>query len=305
MALAAMRMMGMRHLVVRMDITNRCNLKCRMCYLQHEDCPREGQEMDAELFDKIASQVLPRAKFLYLGCAYEPLMNRRCAEFLDRIGRARVPFTSLCTNGVLLSDEMIDAVIRARISQVVISFNAARSVTYTYLRPGAKIETLLGRMDRLRQRKEELGSELPVVVTSFTCMRRNLCELPEFVDLSAEHGASEVYVRHLLDFGDDDPDMTYRVEAAYLGEFDAVAKEAEDRAAAPGCGCSCRPGQAQGRGRSVRRREQVAGQRVLPDALVRVDHQAKRRGASVLGRAAAGQPAKPDVQRNLAVGGDP
>jgi MoaA/NifB/PqqE/SkfB family radical SAM enzyme len=236
LALSALRVLGMRHLVIRMDTTTRCNLRCRMCYLQHENSARAAQEMDASLFDKIAKDVFHRTRFLYLGCAYEPLMNKNCAAFLDRIGQYKLPFTSMCTNGVLLDQNIIDAAIRARLTQIVISINAATAQTYELLRPGAQIETLLEHMDLLRRRKAEARSAFPAVVTSFTCMTCNLHELPEFVNLSARHGASEVYVRHVLDFGDDDPDLTFKSQSSYRKEFDSVAREAQAAADRQGVG---------------------------------------------------------------------
>lgn len=227
LALGAMRALGMRSLVVRMDTTNLCNLRCRMCYLQHEDLARPREEMDLALFDKIAADLLPRTRFLYLGCAHEPLMNPSCAEFLDRIGRYRVPFTSLCTNGVLLREPVLQAAVRSGLTQIVISFNAARAETYSHLRPGAKIETLLENLDLLASLKARSASPGPAAVTSFACMKCNLHELPEFVELCADHKVSEIYVRHLLDFGNDDSELTFQSQATYHDQHDAVAREAD------------------------------------------------------------------------------
>src|ERR1700678_2632174 len=59
----AMRLLGMRHMVIRMDTINLCNLRCKMCYYS-SDYNRKKEEMDLPLFRKIAEQVFPKTRFL-------------------------------------------------------------------------------------------------------------------------------------------------------------------------------------------------------------------------------------------------
>ena len=52
-----------------------CNLRCRMCYFSAENYNSEMiQPMSTVLFDKIASDLFPRTKILFLGCGAEPLI---------------------------------------------------------------------------------------------------------------------------------------------------------------------------------------------------------------------------------------
>src|SRR5881392_47399 len=97
----ALRATGMRHLVIRMDTINLCNLRCKMCYYS-SDYNRKKEEMDLPVFRKIAEQVFPKTRFLYLSCATEPTMNRHLDEIVRTTGEYRVPFTSFCTNGQML-----------------------------------------------------------------------------------------------------------------------------------------------------------------------------------------------------------
>lgn len=57
-----MRILGMRHLVIRMDTINLCNLRCKMCYYS-SDYNRRKEQMDPSLFQKIAEQVFPKTRF--------------------------------------------------------------------------------------------------------------------------------------------------------------------------------------------------------------------------------------------------
>src|SRR6266436_9164663 len=92
-AVNAIRLLGMRHMVVRMDTINLCNLRCKMCYYS-SDYMRKKQEMDESTFRKIADEVFPKTRFLYLSCATEPLTNKNFAKLLRIAGEYSVPFTS-------------------------------------------------------------------------------------------------------------------------------------------------------------------------------------------------------------------
>src|SRR5438067_5013664 len=102
LAFHAVRGAGLRHLVVRMDTINLCNLRCKMCYYSF-DYKRKKEQMDVELFSKIADEIFAKTRFLYLSCATDPLMNKQFADFVQITGKYTVPFTSFCTNGQLLN----------------------------------------------------------------------------------------------------------------------------------------------------------------------------------------------------------
>ncbi len=228
-AIAAMRFLRMRHLVIRMDTTNLCNLGCRLCYYSAGK-RRKRQEMDLDLFEKIARDLFPRTRFLYLSCATEPLMSRAFAAFLDRMATYRVPFTSFCTNGMLLTEQVVDSAINAGLSEIIFSVDGATPETYEYIRRGAKWDILLEKLDLLRSRKEQANSERPVGRRNFTCMQRNILEVPAMIRVAAEHGIRNVHVRHLLPFTDEDEEMGYMEQMGYRNTFNKVAKEAKAEA---------------------------------------------------------------------------
>ena len=228
-AVAVMRAAGVRYLVIRMDTTNLCNLRCRMCYYSAEQ-KRKSQQMDVALFDKIAGEVFPLTRFLYLSCATEPLMNRNFADFLDSVGRHHVPFTSFCTNGILLSERVVESAIRANLSEIIFSVDGATPETYEYIRRGARWKTLVEKLDLFRALKEKAGTERPVGRINFTCMSRNIHELPPLVRFASEHGIRNIHVRHLLAFTDGASEMSCRDQMEYRKCFNRVAQEAQAEA---------------------------------------------------------------------------
>src|SRR5262249_19742443 len=118
LAVDSMRGLGLRFLVIRMDTTNLCNLRCLQCYYS-SDYMRKREDMSLSLFRSIGDQLFAKTRFLYLSCATEPLMNKQFAAIVRATGEYRVPFTSFCTNGQLLKEEIIQACLNSRISEII------------------------------------------------------------------------------------------------------------------------------------------------------------------------------------------
>src|SRR5260221_6319124 len=183
-----------------MDKINLCNLRCKMCYYSF-DYKRKKEQMDLSLFRKIAGEVFPKTRFLYLSCATEPLMNKQFADFVRVTGDYNVPFTSFCTNGQLLTQEVVHACIEANISEIIFSIDGATAETYEAIRRGGKWDRLGKNLELLASIKRQRNNRNPAVRINFTCMQTNIQELPAMVDFAADHGAESLPLRHLTAYG--------------------------------------------------------------------------------------------------------
>ena len=222
-----MRLLGMRHMVIRMDTINLCNLRCKMCYYS-SDYNRKKEQMDLSLFRKIAEQVFPKTRFLYLSCATEPTMNKEFASFVRTAGEFKVPFTSFCTNGQLLREDVIQACIDTGQSEIILSIDGATAETYEEIRRGGKWGRLIEKLDLLASMKQRAKAEKPVTRINFTCMMSNIHELPAMVRLASDHAVSSLHVRHLLPYSDEQ--NSCREQMTYLKVFNSVAEEAKNEA---------------------------------------------------------------------------
>jgi MoaA/NifB/PqqE/SkfB family radical SAM enzyme len=228
LAFRALRTSGLRHLAIRIDTINLCNLRCKMCYYSL-DFKRKKEQMELPLFRKIAEEVFPKTRFLYLSCATEPLMNKEFSDFVRVTGEYNVPFTSFCTNGQLLTEKVAEACIDAKISEIIFSIDGATAETYEAIRRGGKWDRLGRNLELLASVKRRAGKRRPAVRMNFTCMQTNIDELPAMVDFAADHGAESLHVRHLLAYGD--TSGAYQEELAYRRLFNDRAEQAKRTAA--------------------------------------------------------------------------
>ena len=188
-------MAGRRTLEVRMDLNDKCNLRCAMCYF-HAGSGKG--EMPAPVLTRVVDEILPRAHTLYLSCGAEPFMSPGFVPALERARAAGVPSIRLVSNGLLLSEKNVRALLDNDVEMIEVSLDGATAETYASIRIGGNLETLRGNLLQLRKGKEERRSPRPELRLRWLLMRRNLEELPQLVDFAREVGAAGIGLQHLV-----------------------------------------------------------------------------------------------------------
>lgn len=174
---------------VRMDITNKCNLLCKMCFYPGT----VGQpkfDMEPVLFRKIVEQVFCYAETVSLACQYEPLMSRHFDEILDIVAEGKCPRVGFVTNGTLLTRRRCERLVEnPRIESIAVSIDGATKDTYERIRINARWEKLVENLETLAAVKAERGSLRPYVQLNMVLMKSTLGELPQLVDFAKRIGA--------------------------------------------------------------------------------------------------------------------
>jgi MoaA/NifB/PqqE/SkfB family radical SAM enzyme len=91
---------------LQVEVTNRCNFNCQMCIRRVWEA--RLQDLNLDLYEKIAKSSFPLLKKLILYGLGEPLVNPNFPEML-RIARKHLPKDStitISTNGSLLTPEV-------------------------------------------------------------------------------------------------------------------------------------------------------------------------------------------------------
>lgn len=190
-----------RFLNVFMDQNNKCNLRCIMCGFSDPRVRRVRKyDMPFWLFEKIAREVFPSAKYLALSCLTEPLMTRDFPQRLDLLKTYTVPFTEIITNGTLLTGSVIAKMIDARISRVAISLDGATPIIYESIRHGAKFDKVINNIRMLNSIKKEKKSDLPGLRINHVLSDLNIDGFDLFLDLAESLEVHAIDVRTISPF---------------------------------------------------------------------------------------------------------
>lgn len=168
---------------VRIETTNRCNLKCVSCPLNWNDYTRKKETMSIDLFMKIINEVgnfKPKPEIvLYLGG--EPLMNSRIVEMVN-IAKKEGLACTFNSNATLLTDKISQELIASSIDEVHFSFDDLRKEEYEAMRVGADYDVTLHNIKRFLDIKSSQSATYPrVVITGIRMKNQNLEESVEAI----------------------------------------------------------------------------------------------------------------------------
>jgi len=171
---------------------NACNIDCPHCYQAKSGenllKPAEiGQDLRREF-----SALYPFLSTLRIQGG-EAFAYSGFREIIDDV-RSTVerPIVSVSTNGTLIDDQWAERIVRTPFANLTVSIDGGTPETYAKLRRGADLKQVLANVERVREWKRKLNSELPVLDSFFVILRSNFREIGAYLELAANHGFQEV-----------------------------------------------------------------------------------------------------------------
>ncbi len=223
-----------RSLILRMDITNTCNLDCIGCFLSdnREILEEPAAAMKIEIFEKIANEVFPYLKEVALSCEAEPTLHPQFGRVMQIIADKTERNTKLpvrmTTNATLLKPERLDAIFDAGIFGLAISIDGFTRKTFAKVRKKGEIEKVFEALDEIVRRKTALGRtamDLPRIQINYTLMKSTLSELIPLIEYSRRWGVELFVVTHV--YSVETRDMRYESLSDWPEQSDRVLLEAE------------------------------------------------------------------------------
>jgi radical SAM protein with 4Fe4S-binding SPASM domain len=132
-------------ILVTIELTNVCNLKCIMCPRTKGN--RDYGYMDMGLFRKIVDEISGKAEMAYLHLFGESLMHPSLIECI-RYAKSKGIATALSSNGSLLTEKMSKKIIEAGLDYLTLSFDGASRQVYEKVRVGADYEEIKKNIQR-------------------------------------------------------------------------------------------------------------------------------------------------------------
>ncbi|NEP14970.1 MAG: radical SAM protein [Symploca sp. SIO2C1] len=127
---------------VRVIVGNTCNLKCVMCPYHspvlkptHTTEFFQGKKvMSWPMMQRLAKDCGEAGITIFIGSVEEPLLHPQIVEFIQLCKQQRVPKIHLTTNGQLLDSDRAIALLKAGLTSIDISLDAATPETYLKIR---------------------------------------------------------------------------------------------------------------------------------------------------------------------------
>jgi|GEM_PF-5245778 radical SAM protein with 4Fe4S-binding SPASM domain len=180
-----------------LDASTRCNLECIFCLRVFVELP-PAKQVTREQMARLAEQAFDGCSGISMSLGAEPLMNTQFEEIVDLFGEYPYVFTTMTSNGIPLNERKARLLVEKGYKEISISIDGVKKETYESIRKGAKFEQLIENLKRLQEIKREMGSPYPRLKFHFAMMKRNVEEMPAYVDMAHELGAEIIRFQHFI-----------------------------------------------------------------------------------------------------------
>ncbi len=190
-------------LTLRLDIINKCNLRCVMCHFSDDAIfKRPTQQLTTDEFRRLFDQIGPSVRQVMLSCGDEPLISKHLPGILDYLA-AEHPQVEIefCTNAMLMRAPIRNKIIESGVARLLFSIDAVSKELLESIRVGCRYEQLVGNIMALRDLRERCGVRRPAFVFNFVMMNRNVQEASVFLRMAKELGAESIDFRHVVPIG--------------------------------------------------------------------------------------------------------
>jgi radical SAM protein with 4Fe4S-binding SPASM domain len=182
---------------MQIELTNYCNLRCKVCPTGIGKLKRPPKDMDPAMFERLLSEVGPYLLTASLWGWGEPLLHPWLADIL-RISQDRGVATLLSTNGQNLDDDkVLQALLDYPPTYLIVCLDGLTDETNSVFRVGARLEPALKGVRCLARMKREKGQTLPILHFRYIVMKHNEQEVPRLPGFAEENHFDMLSIRTL------------------------------------------------------------------------------------------------------------
>jgi len=189
-----------RPALVYFDVTNRCNLKCEMCYLR-DVLNKKQQEPEVttdEFVSFVRKEEIKRVNLI----GGEPFLRRDLLDMLEKLGENGITCESMTTNGTLITEKtaarLAPLLARGVLRAITFSIDGPEDVHDLVRGKGTFAKARCG-IELLRKELTRAGGdpEGQMVVNS-VIMKENYERLDEVASAAADLGFKHMCLCHLM-----------------------------------------------------------------------------------------------------------
>ena len=181
--------------VIVMDMSAKCHLRCQKCFVYHSDMQYGLGHMPDAVFDKV--KPLFRTALEVIGHENgECMLHKRFIDMVREIKANGCRFM-FNTTGQLINEERARQLVELGVDKIMMSIDATEPETYAYLHKGGTLDKVMDGITALNRQKNMHGVSRPRLGWYFVACRSNLDQLVPAAKLAVSLGFGMMFVTHL------------------------------------------------------------------------------------------------------------
>lgn len=207
-----MRGIGDFPIVIDVELTNRCNMRCIFC--AQRAMRRKRTDLQEEHYRMLLEEAAVRKtplRFIRWG---EPLLHPRFLDFI-RMAKEKDLTLHVTTNGLLMDDDMASALVEIGLDSIKFSYQGVDAPTYREMRRADAFDLVTRNLRRIHDARGDRPKPYIHVSTSVT--RESDSQVEKFKALLGQHADSvEAGKTNLSRYNVFDMDLTSEELASFL-----------------------------------------------------------------------------------------
>ncbi|KRQ86425.1 Cyclic pyranopterin monophosphate synthase [Caloramator mitchellensis] len=176
---------------VYIELTDKCNLNCKMCY--RRAWSEKPIDMDEKTLEKIYNDLQGKdIKEVVLGGIGEPTYSPLIKKALKMFSRYNLTLT---TNGTILDEDIVNIIIES-VNKIVVSIDGLEE-KYKDIR-GFELVNVLGNLNKIVEKKKKNNLEFPYIVIQFVASKGNIDDIFNVLDIAASLDAFQVIISNVI-----------------------------------------------------------------------------------------------------------
>lgn len=214
-------------LIVHIEPTSLCNLKCPLCPSGTGLLTRHRAKLSFRKFRIILDKLPESVRMLLLWNQGEPFLVKELPQMIE-YARKRDIYVSTSTNGHFLHDPVsVRNLVKADLNELIISLDGADQQTYEKYRSGGNLSRVFDGICNVSLAKKQLNKTHPIIHLQFILMRQNQHQMNQIIDIGKQLGVNRISFKTLQlgEFEDaehflpDDPQYTRYLEKNKNGNY--------------------------------------------------------------------------------------
>ena len=178
-------------LILMVEPTNYCNLKCPLCPSGNGMMQRNKGMMELDLFKRLINSTKDSLFLAMFWNQGEPFLNKTLLDQVKYAYENNVA-TVISTNAHYIRTRAeAAAVINSGLSELIISLDGATKETYLEYRIGGDFEKVLAAIRLLSAEKKRTGALSPIIHIQFLLFKHNQHEVERISQMANELGADK------------------------------------------------------------------------------------------------------------------
>ena len=161
---------------INLELTHRCNLRCKMCGVWTKGVDRGLRELSAKEYSDIFSQMKDLGAKIVTLAGGEPFLKK---DFFDIVKAAKSNCLkcNVFTNGVLINDHTVENIFSHQIDKIIFSIDGMGPVHDSIRGISGTFDKAIGALSAIVDERKSRGINKPDIDVHLTLLKENIGDL--------------------------------------------------------------------------------------------------------------------------------